>query len=243
MAGRHPLSVSIQITPIQGIPEAGTGDDVAELILGGLQHSGLRLQSGDIVVITHKLVSKAEGAVVALDDPGPDGHRALVEAEAAAILRRRGNLVIAETHHGFICANAGVDRSNVAPGHAVLLPRDPDASAHRARIRLERATGAALAVIITDTFGRPWRRGLVDVAIGVSGVAPIVDYRGTTDTHGNELVVTEVAVVDELAAAADLAMGKATGVPAALIRGLDLVPNDSGRARDLVRPPGEDLFR
>lgn len=234
--------MSVTLIPVEGIGEAEPGDDVSELLLGGLSACGVELRDRDVVVVTHKLVSKAEGRVVALDDPGPDGHRHLVEAEAVEVLRRRGPLVIAETRHGFICANAGVDRSNVAPGRAVLLPLDPDASAHRIRVRLERATSTSLAVVITDTFGRAWRHGLSDVAIGVSGMPAIVDHRGTVDTHGNRLEVTEVALADEIAAAADLVMGKATGVPAAVIRGLDY-PDGEGRAADLVRDPGEDLFR
>jgi len=235
--------VTIEIYPVKGIPEATEGDDVAEMVLGGLATSELTLHDGDVVVITHKLVSKAEGAVVELDDPGPDGHRYLVEEEAASILRRRDALVIAQTRHGFVCANAGVDRSNVGAGTAILLPRDPDASAHRARRRIEQALGVRIGVVVTDTFGRAWRRGLTDVAIGVSGIPAIVDYRGTTDTHGNELIVTEVAVVDEIAAAADLVMGKATGVPAAVVRGLQLERSETSRATDLVRPAAEDMFR
>lgn len=234
--------MTVQIIPIEGIPEAEDGDDVAAMLIAGLASSGVELTPGDVMVITHKLVSKAEGAVVELEDPGPDGHRQLVEEEAVSILRRRGQLVIAETRHGFICANAGVDRSNVRDGHAVLLPRDPDASAHRIRLRLEQATGIDVGVIITDTFGRAWRHGLTDVAIGVSGIPPIVDHRGTADTYGKILEVTEVAVADEIAAAADLAMGKATGIPAAVVRGVDL-PGEPGRGADLVRAPHEDLFR
>lgn len=235
--------MTLTVTPVVGVAEARPGDDVAELILEGLSASEIDLEDGDVVVITHKLVSKAEGAVVELDDSGPEGHRRLVEAEAAAILRRREGLIIAETPHGFICANAGVDRSNVAAGYAVVLPRDPDGSVHRIRVRLERAAHRRIAVVITDTFGRPWRRGLTDVAIGLSGLAAIVDHRGTFDTHGNELMVTEVAIADEVAAAADLVMGKATGVPAAVIRGLEFQPNDAARAADLIRPAEEDMFR
>lgn len=235
--------MTIEIHPIAGIPEAAAGDDVADLLLDGLDHSGLQLARGDVIVITHKLVSKAEGMVVTLDDPGPDGHRALIEQEAMAILRRRDSLVIAETHHGFVCANAGVDRSNVAPGHAVLLPRDPDASAHRVRLRLQRTAGVSLAVVISDTFGRAWRVGLTDVAIGVSGLPAVVDHRGTPDTHGNILAVTQVALADEVAGAADLVMGKANGIPAAVVRGVAYDPATGGLGRDLVRAPGDDLFR
>ena len=203
---------------------------------------GATLEDRDVVVVTHKIVSKAEGRVVDLVDSGPEGHKYLVEEEAVSVLRRRGPLVIAETRHGFICANAGVDRSNVEHDRAVLLPLDPDASAHGIRMKLERATGKKLGVVITDTFGRAWRHGLSDVAIGLSGITAIVDYRGTTDTFGNVLEVTEVAIADEIAAAADLVMGKATGVPAAIVRGLDF-PDGEGRATDLVREPSEDLFR
>jgi coenzyme F420-0:L-glutamate ligase/coenzyme F420-1:gamma-L-glutamate ligase len=160
--------------------------------------------------------------------------------QAAAILRRRGDLVITETRHGFVCANAGVDRSNAAPGTAVLLPEDPDKSAHSLRMKLQRLSGARVGVIISDTFGRAWRHGLVDVAIGVSGVAAVLDLRGTTDAMGRMMEVTEVAVADEIAAAADLAMGKAASIPVAIVRGL---PLGDGRGRDLVRDPGDDLFR
>lgn len=234
--------MTLTIHPVEGIGEAHSGDDVATLLLDGLAASEIVLADRDVIVVTHKIVSKAEGRVVDLADDGPDGHRYLVEDEAVAILRRRGPLVIAQTRHGFVCANAGVDRSNVEHNRAVLLPIDPDASAHRIRRKLEHATGTSLAVVITDTFGRAWRHGLCDVAIGISGLPAIVDYRGTTDTHGNTLEVTEVALIDEIAAAADLVMGKATGVPAAILRGLEY-PAGAGRATDLVREPGGDLFR
>ena len=234
--------MTVTLTPVLGIPEARAGDDVAALLIAGLAHSDIVLEDRDVIVVTHKLVSKAEGRVVDLADTGPDAHRHLVEQEAAEILRRRGPLVIAETHHGFVCANAGVDRSNVDAGRAVLLPLDPDRSAHRIRTRLEHHSQRTLATVITDTFGRAWRHGLSDVAIGISGLPAIVDYRGTTDTHGNTLEVTEVALADELAAAADLVMGKANAVPAAVIRGLHY-PDGDGRASDLVRDPADDLFR
>lgn len=228
--------MNLEIFGVEGIGEVAEGDDVATLILTSLPHP---LVDFDIVVVTHKIVSKAEGAVRSA--PTDRDRKGIVESESAAVIRRRGELIISITHHGFICANAGVDRSNVEPGRVVLLPRDPDASAHRIRLRLEKASGASLGVIITDTFGRPWRRGLTDVAIGVSGLPSLLDYRGTTDTFGSMLEVTEVAAVDEIAAAADLVMGKATGTPAAVVRGLRLTGN--GRAADLVRPPEEDLFR
>ena len=157
-------------------------------------------------------------------------------------MRKRGNLIIAETKHGFICANAGIDRSNAKPGTMILLPEDPDSSAHQIRTRLEKRFDVRLGVVISDTFGRPWRKGLTDVAIGVSGLAPILDLRGTADWSGRELEVTEVAVADELAAAADLVMGKASGIPAALVRGY-AGPFGDGRGADLVRHPSDDLFR
>ena len=229
----------IRIIPIHGIPEIQAGDDLGGKIAHAIAAAGLTLVERDIVVVTHKVVSKAEGR----SRPVPDdaAYRRLVEQEAAAIIRRRGDLAITRTVHGFICANSGVDRSNVAEGTAVLLPVDPDRSAHRLRISLERATNARIGVIVTDTFGRPWRRGLVDVAIGVSGLPAIVDLRGSADGSGRTLDVTEVAAVDEIAAAADLAMGKANRIPVAIVRGLDLVGD--GRATDLVRPATEDLFR
>ncbi len=225
----------IEIRPLVGIPEVETGDDLATLIF----EASSDLADDDIVVVTHKVVSKAEGAVAKIIDERR--YRELVLDEAAAVLRRRGDLVITETPHGFVCANAGVDRSNAAPGTAVLLPKDPDRSAHVIRQKLERLSGARLGVIITDTFGRAWRTGLVDVAIGISGVASVLDLKGTPDAMGREMEVTEIAVADEIAAAADLAMGKATAIPVAVVRGLQL--SADGRASDLIRDPSEDLFR
>lgn len=228
----------IGITPLTGIPEVTRGDDLASMVVAAAEAS-IGVRDHDVIVITHKVVSKQEGRIVEI--PDDETYRRLVEDEATRIVRRRGDLVIAQTRHGFVCANAAVDRSNVAAGYALLLPIDPDRSARRLRVLIERATATRIGVVITDTFGRPWRRGLVDVAIGVSGLAPIVDHRGSMDTHGNELQVTEVAVVDEIAAAADLVMGKATGIPAAIVRGLGL--SGDGRATDMVRPAPEDLFR
>lgn len=230
---------ALEVRPVTGIGEIQPGDDLAGLIVDAIRLDGWSLEDKDIIVVTHKVVSKQEGRITEIPDEA--AYRALVEDEAVRIVRRRGDLVIAQTRHGFICANAAVDRSNVAEGFAVLLPVDPDRSAHRLRTLIERATATTIGVIITDTFGRPWRRGLVDVAIGVSGVRAIVDLRGTTDAYGNKLNVTEIAVVDEIAAAADLVMGKATQIPVAVVRGLDL--EGSGRATDLVRPAEEDLFR
>jgi coenzyme F420-0:L-glutamate ligase/coenzyme F420-1:gamma-L-glutamate ligase len=235
--------VTLTIHPVPGIPEVETGDDLPALLLEALTEADLGLESGDVLVVTHKIVSKAEGAVRPLAGDDEDAaYRRIVIDEARSVVRRRGDLVIAITEHGFICANAGVDRSNAAEGTAVLLPRDPDRSAHGIRMALEAVTGTRIAVVVSDTFGRPWRRGLTDVAIGVSGMNAILDLTGTSDRHGRELHATEVALVDEIAAAADLVMGKAAGIPVALLRGLDWQPGD-GRATDLVRPPDEDLFR
>ncbi len=231
--------MSIEIHPIRGIPEVVPGDDLAALIVDGLAVSQIVLTDRDIVVVTHKVISKSEGRIERVSDDR--AYRALAEREARSILRRRGDLLIAQTEHGFICANAGVDRSNVADGWAILLPTDPDRSAHRIRLRIEQAMGVSIAVVVTDTFGRPWRRGLVDVAIGVSGLPAILDLRGEPDGQGRTMNVTEIAIVDEIAAAADLVMGKADAIPAAVVRGLDLTGN--GRATDLVRPPEEDMFR
>lgn len=233
-------SGALHIIPLPGIGEVAPGDDVAAVILDALAAAAMDLRGGDVVAVTHKIVSKAEGRIA--DVPSDADYRALAEEESEAIVRRRGDLIITVTRHGFICANAGVDRSNVPGDGAVMLPIDPDASAHRIRIRLERAAGVRLAVVVTDTFGRPWRRGLTDVAIGVSGIDPILDLRGTADTTGRILDVSEVAIVDEIAAAADLVMGKATGIPVSIVRGLSWSPGE-GRAVDLVRPPAEDMFR
>lgn len=230
----------LQIYPVSGIGEVSPGDDIAAIIGGAITDCGLALEDGDIVVVTHKIVSKSEGRTADVADD--DDYRRLAEKEAVEVIRRRGPMMIAITRHGFICANAGVDRSNVELGKAVMLPVDSDRSAHGIRRRLEQTTDATIAVVVTDTFGRPWRRGLTDVAIGVSGMLAIADLRGTTDTQGRILDVTEIAIVDEVAAAADLVMGKATGIPVAIVRGLDWEPGD-GRSSDLVRPAAEDMFR
>jgi coenzyme F420-0:L-glutamate ligase/coenzyme F420-1:gamma-L-glutamate ligase len=231
----------VTIIPVVGIGEAKDGDDVATLI-GDALGGDTSLIDRDVVVVTHKLISKAEGQVVELADDGPESHKYLVEREAVRVLRRRGPLVITQTKHGFICANAGVDRSNAGPARAVLLPEDPDRSANRIRLRLQHRFGVEIGVVVTDTFGRAWRRGLVDVAIGVAGMEAIDDLRGQTDTYGKVLEVSEVAVVDEIAAAADLVMGKATGIPAAIVRGVTWNPSDDG-IRPLIRPAAEDMFR
>lgn len=231
--------MKLEIFGVEGLPEIEAGDDLASLI-----SDAANLADGDVVVVTQKIVSKAENAMVAVDPNDPLSHKPVVEQESVRILRRRGDLVISETKHGFVCANAGVDRSNVAADAAALLPDDPDRSARRIRDGIRARTGLDVGVIVSDTFGRPWRRGVADVAIGVAGVRPILDLRGTPDASGRELQVTEVAIVDELAAAAELVMGKTSNVPVAVIRGADPDWLGPGSIQaNLVRPPSEDLFR
>ncbi|HEX9969562.1 MAG TPA: coenzyme F420-0:L-glutamate ligase [Acidimicrobiales bacterium] len=233
------MTRALTLLPVTGLPEVRPGDVLAELIVGAVT-----LEPGDVVVVTQKVVSKAEKRLEAIDPDDPAGHRALVERESVRVLRRRGDLVISETSHGFVCANAGIDLSNVESGYAALLPVDPDRSARRIRDGLRARTGLSVGVIVSDTFGRPWRQGVVDVAIGCAGVAALVDLRGTTDALGRELQVTEVAVADEIAAAAELVMGKASGVPVAVVRGVDPSWLREGSVRaELVRPPADDLFR
>ncbi|MEX1124022.1 MAG: coenzyme F420-0:L-glutamate ligase, partial [Acidimicrobiia bacterium] len=191
--------MNLEIIPVTGIGVVAPGDDLSALLATALEP--LSPVSGDVIVVTHKIVSKAEGAVVQIEGDEEEFRRRLIESEAVSIVRRRGDLIITETKHGFICANTGIDRSNTEPGTLVLLPDDPDRSAHRIRTRLERHFSVDLPVIISDTFGRAWRKGLTDVAIGLSGLEAILDLKGTTDWSGHELEVTEVAVADELAAA------------------------------------------
>lgn len=232
----------LRIFPVAGIGEIGPDDDLAQIIADAAEHAATPLADGDCLVVTQKIVSKAEGRLVAVDHDDLGARAALVEAESARIVRRRGDLIISETRHGFVCANAGIDLSNVELGYAALLPLDPDFSAHRIRQRLGQR-GLEVAVIISDTFGRPWRTGVTDVAIGVSGLVAVLDLRGTADAQGRILQVTEVCLADEVASAAELVMGKALGHPAAVVRGLDPSFFGGGRAAHIVRPPAEDLFR
>jgi len=230
----------LQVWAVHGIPEVAPGDDLAGMVAAA--EPGL--QDGDVVVVTQKVVSKAEGKLERIDAGDPRAHKAIVERESVRVLRRRGDLIISETKHGFVCANAGVDLSNVEDGWAALLPDDPDRSARRLRDGIRARAGVEVAVVVSDTFGRTWRRGLTDVAIGCAGIAAVLDLRGTEDAMGRELQVTEVAIVDELAATADLVMGKAKGVAAAVIRGVDRSWLRQGEVRaEIVRAPDEDLFR
>ena len=239
----------IQLIPVHGLPEIREGDDLAAMVAERAE-----LCDRDIVVLAQKAVSKAEGRVIRIDSleasakavelAGDERDPREVEAilrEAKRIVRERGPLVIAETHHGFICASAGVDHSNAPePGTLVLLPLDPDASARTFRARIEELAGRDVGVVVTDSFGRPFRQGTTDVAIGVAGIAPMLDLRGTKDRIGYELRSTRIAVADEIAAAADLARGKAEGVPAVIVRGLTL--EGDGTAREIVIEPELDLF-
>jgi len=232
--------MTLSVLAVVGLPEVRPGDELGALIASACAD----LRDGDVVVVTQKVVSKAEGRLIPVDPDDLASVKTVVEAESRRVLRRRGDLVVSETAHGFVCANAGVDVSNVARGSAALLPVDPDRSARRIRDGLRARAGVDVGVIVSDTFGRPWRRGLTDVAIGCAGVAAVVDLRGSRDAFGRELQVTEVCVADELASAAELVMGKARGIPAAVVRGVDPSWLREGSVADeIVRPHAEDLFR
>jgi coenzyme F420-0:L-glutamate ligase/coenzyme F420-1:gamma-L-glutamate ligase len=227
------------LIPVVGLPELHPGDELADLIVAAVD-----LAADDVVVVTQKVVSKVEDRLVPIDPDDPLAHKPLVIGESVRILRRRGDLLMTETRHGFVCANAGIDLSNVERGYAALLPVDPDRSARHIRDAIRARTGLRVGVVISDTFGRTWRRGVTDVAIGTAGVAAVIDLRGTTDALGRELMVTEVCVADELAAAAELVMGKDRAVPVAIVRGVD--PSwlrESSVREEIVRPYQEDLFR
>ncbi len=239
----------IEIHPLEGVPEVREGEDLAEHVARVVE-----LCDDDIVVLAQKAVSKAEGQVVRLADVEPSPFARTLAAgngdarqlevilrEARRVLRARQSFVIAETRHGFICASAGVDASNAPEGTVVLLPEDPDASAARIRERLLELTGATVGVIVSVSFGRPWRQGTIDVAIGVAGIPALLDLRGTRDASGHELRSTQIAVADELASAAELVMGKDRAVPGAVIRGLRL--EGEGTAQDIPIPEDRDLFR
>lgn len=256
MTGTNPTG-AVSIIPVPGIPELRAGDDLAAIILDACRAADLQLQSGDVLVVTHKVVSKAEGRIVDLGGITPSDLATrfarsnnkdprqveVVLRESARIVRMDRGILITQTHHGFVCANAGVDASNV-PGEdtVCLLPEDPDASARILRTRIRESTGVDLAVIITDSFGRAWRWGITNVAIGVAGMSPIADYRGEPDQWGREMAASIIAVADELAAASELVMGKTDARPVALIRGYNPAPAD-GNGQQLVMLPANDLFR
>jgi coenzyme F420-0:L-glutamate ligase/coenzyme F420-1:gamma-L-glutamate ligase len=238
------------------LPEIAAGDDLPSLIATAARRMNLQIADRDVIVIAQKIVSKAEGRVVRLNDVQPsrfarewaeahDKDARMIEVvlrESKRIVRMDRGVIISETRHGFVCANAGVDQSNVADDIVTLLPVDADESARGIQAALEREFNSRVAVIISDTFGRPWREGITNVAIGVAGIAPLVDYRGKLDSHGRPLRVTVIAVADELAAAAELVMQKTAGVPVAIIRGFDYHARKSS-SRELIRPAQNDLFR
>ncbi len=241
-------STRLEIIPIPGLPEIVPGDDLAGLIMEAcrvcLDEASDELQDHDVLVVSQKVVSKAENKLEQVDADDPLSHKPLVLRESVRVVRRRGELIISETKHGYICANAGIDRSNMEPGIAALLPDDSDRSAIRIRDAIAGRLGVDVGVIVADTFGRPWRRGLTDIALGCAGIMPILDLRGTDDAGGRQLHVTEVCIVDELAGAAELVRGKSDGIAVALIRGVD--PSwfgPGGVVADVVRSPIDDLFR
>ena len=226
----------IRIVPITGVGEVLPGDDLALLVTAAAGDGAF--EEGDVIVVTQKVVSKAEGRIVPAADK-----EAAIAAESVRVLRRsQGGMVISETRHGFVCANAGVDSSNIDGDQIALLPIDPDASARRIRARIKHLTGVDVAVVISDTFGRAWRLGQTDVAIGVAGIEPFVDYRGQFDAQGREMTATRIAIADELAGAAEMVMGKVDKVCAAIVRGAP-VRYGRGAATEMVRPPNEDFFR
>lgn len=250
------IAREVRIIPLEGLPEFRQGDDVAALIVEAARR-GPGIESGDVVVVTQKIVSKSEGRAVALAGvtPSREAERLAVETEkdprlvelilreSVRVVRQRGPVLITETRHGFVCANAGIDASNVGPeGIVCLLPEDPDRSAEGIRRSIRNSTGAQVAVIISDTFGRAWREGHTNVAVGVAGMLPFVDYVGQVDPHGYELKVSTLAAADELAGAAELVMGKLDGVPVAIVRGY-AYPRGEGTARQIIRDPEKDLFR
>jgi coenzyme F420-0:L-glutamate ligase/coenzyme F420-1:gamma-L-glutamate ligase len=243
----------VRVIPLHGIPELEEGDDLASLLAEAATRAG-GLEPDDVVVVAQKAVSKVEGRIVNLDDVEPssrarelageeDARRLeVILGECQEILRTRPPLVIAETRHGFVCASAGVDASNAkGPNTVVLLPLDPDASARAVRDGLRELTGIEIGAVVSDSFGRAWRRGTTDVALGVAGLLPLVDLKGTRDSVGYELHATEIAVADEIAGAAELVMGKTEGVPAAIVRGVELAGEGSGQ--ELLMPRERDLFR
>jgi coenzyme F420-0:L-glutamate ligase / coenzyme F420-1:gamma-L-glutamate ligase len=252
------VATELRIFAVPGLPDVSQGDDLGGMIADALGRAGLELETGDVVVIAQKVVSKAEGAVVELAGVTPSPLAAswsaahhkdpatveVVLRESRRIVRMDRGILIAETHHGFVCANAGVDASNVPPGFVTVLPRDPDASAARVRASLRARVGCRIATIVTDTFGRPWREGVVNVAIGAAGLRPLDDWRGQRDPFGRRLQSTVIAIADEIASAAAIVMGKTSGVPVAVVRGAaEWCDDTGGGGAALVRPASLDLFR
>ena len=250
------MATDLHIFSVPGIPEVAPGADLGALVAGAVRRTGRTAEGGDVFVVAQKVVSKAEGARVRLDDvtPSPLAHTwaaahgldprvvEVVLSESRRIVRMDRGILIAETRHGFVCANAGVDASNVAQGFVTVLPRDPDGSAEGLRVSLSKAFGCAVSTIVSDTFGRPWREGFVNVALGVAGLRPLIDYRGCVDPYGRRLQATIIALADELAGAAEVVMGKTAGAPVAIVRGAaEWTGNGSGQM--LVREASRDMFR
>ena len=248
----------IRVIGVEGMPEVQPGDDLAAQLMDAAARRSTSIEDGDVVVVTQKVVSKAEGRVITIDDIEPsdlalritEGHRRdprhteLILRESARIVRMDRGVIISETHHGFTCANAGIDASNIPGSNTVaLLPVDPDASARRVRDSIKSRLGVDVAVIISDTFGRPWRAAAVNVAIGVAGINPLLSYVGQEDTHGNMMYTTVICVADELAAVAELVSGKVLGVPVSIIKGYPYEPMENASHEALLRPPDKDLFR
>ena len=248
----------IRAVGIEGLPEVQAGDDLAAQIMDAAAAQGTPIEAGDVVVVTQKIVSKAEGRVMTIDEveASPlavaitEGHRRdprhteMILRESRRVVRMDRGVIISETYHGYICANAGIDASNIPGADAIcLLPVDPDASARRIRDSIQQRLGVDVAVLVSDTFGRPWRNGAVNVSIGVAGFNPVISYVGEFDPHGNELHTTTIAVADELAATAELVTGKLLGVPVALIKGYPYERMEDADSRAIVRDPDKDLFR
>ncbi len=247
----------IELIGLEGTGEIALGDSIGRLICDACLRQKIELRNDDVLVVAQKIVSKAEGRIVVLDDVQPsaramelagalDKEPALVEvilSESRRVVRTGGRALIVETHHGFVCANAGVDQSNVGPRQVTLLPKNPDHSARQIRNAIQQRTGKDPAVIISDSFGRAWRIGTVDVAIGIAGMKPVKDERGLKDHYGYQLKAAVAAVADEIAAAAELVMGKRDGVPVVVVRGYDLEKKEDGSVQELHRPEAEDLFR
>ena len=248
----------IRAVGIEGLPEVRAGDDLAGQIMDAAAAQGTAIEDGDVVVVTQKIVSKAEGRVMTIDEveASPlalaitEGHRRdprhteMILRESRRVVRMDRGVIISETYHGYICANAGIDASNIPGADAIcLLPVDPDASARRIRDGIRQRLGVDVAVLVSDTFGRPWRNGAVNVSIGVAGFNPVISYVGEFDPHGNELHTTTIAVADELAATAELVTGKLLGVPVALIKGYPYERMEDADSRAIVRDPDKDLFR
>ena len=247
----------LEIIAVEGLGEFRPGDPLGRLVVEACEHLGVALLAGDVLVLAQKIVSKSEGRAVDLRGVTPSSEALRLSAEldgkdprllelilreSRRIVAKGRSTIVVETHHGFVCANAGIDLSNIGVDRALLLPKDPDGSARRIREEVQRLTGTAVGVLITDTFGRPWRLGTTDVAIGVSGFGPLIDYRGGNDSYGYELKASVTAVADQIAGAAELVMGKTSHVPAAIVRGCEL-PRRHGSAQELIRPAADDLFR